>query len=59
MGVEREKGLILLFQIGDHPHQHDMLENVGKIPCVVDMAVIHGGRVSTGCERVTDNFQAA
>ena len=41
MGVEQAEGLVLLLQIDDQPRQHRMLQHVGEIARMVDVAIVH------------------
>lgn len=41
MGVEQAEGLVLLLQIDDQPRQHRMLQHVGEIARMVDVAMVH------------------
>ena len=44
MAVEQEQRSVFGLQMRDDAAQHDMLEDVGEIAGVIDMAVVHGGR---------------
>ncbi len=41
MGVEQAEGLVFLLQVYDQAGQHRMLQHVGKIACMVDVAIVH------------------
>ena len=42
MGIDDPKGSRLFLQIGQHPHQHDVLDDIGKAAGVKGVSVVHG-----------------
>ncbi len=41
MCVEHPKAGVLFLHIADQPRQHRMLQDIGKIACMVDVAIVH------------------
>src|SRR5204863_10047547 len=47
MGIDHAKRGLLLLQIEENAHQHDMLDDIGKATGVKSMAIVHGRGVTT------------
>ncbi|MEY4880493.1 MAG: glucokinase [Pseudomonadota bacterium] len=52
MGVDHREGRFLLFEIDQHRHQRGMFQDVGEVPGVIGVTIIHFGAVQLAAMRV-------
>ena len=50
MGIDDAKRGLLVLQIGEHAHQHDVLDDVGKTAGMKGVTIVHGRGVTTSFE---------
>jgi hypothetical protein len=55
MGIDDAEGGLLLMQIGENTHQHDVLDDVGKATGVEGVTVVHGRGLRRLAAKATPN----